>query len=281
MDEFDEVPDLYGKLNLLIKHGLFTDWNALGSFFGNVRGKTAMGWGFENGRQRRNHVPVKHQQKFRELFEKSLPASYGPAHLDALILGPTDRLDLALKIREWKNLNELIDEEGNSGAARLFVSDDASLGAIRFDQGAAPESHFTVPRNRDFRIEFATAFFGETVSAFYRLSNIWLPCPASIDANAGIVHLPGLSADGKPSFMSEDEATGRYRFVVMQLRHSLPEFIVRAVRQDTVLDALTLQDVIGFYGLQKSTERRLFYADIDIVESPAHKSNADENPVSA
>lgn len=279
MGEFGEIPDLYGKLNLLIKHGLFPDWNALGSFFGNVRGKTVIGWGFENGRQRRNHVPLKHQKKFEELFEKSLPDVYGSAQLHALILGPTERLDLALKTRKWKNLNDLIDEEGNEQATRLIVADDATLGAIRFNQQPSPKPHFKVPRSRDFRLEFETAFFGENITAFYRLDNVWFPCPATIDGDAGTIHVPGLQPSGRPSFMREDEVVNSYRFVVMQCRQVVPEFVVRATRQDTALDTLVLQDVVDFYCSQKIVERRLFFADIQIVDHSGDTQRPAAKPV--
>lgn len=74
--------------------------------------------------------------------------------------------------------------------------------------------------------------------------------------------------------MEEHENKGRHRFVVLQTKVVIPMSAQVALRQSSILDSRTLDELAAFYSDIRKTELRIFYVDIEITaKHPSQMKN--------
>lgn len=273
MDGFGEIPALYLKFRLLIAHGVYKDWKTLGAEFG-VSGKTVQAWGHGSAKQRVNWVPEHHQATLIKVFGKAFSSkNYGPTKIRNLILAPVYDLERELQLSRTYSLIDLIEQEGRSDACELlFPSSKLDLVSRRSARQRQPQ--LSVAMTKPFRLEFQTGFHGRKTYALQQVERLWAPIDSSFDASGRIIHVPGPDDSGKPDFMEEHENKGLHRFVVLQTKALLPLSAEAALRQSSILDSRTLDELAAFYSDIRKTERRIFYVDIEITaEQPSQMKN--------
>jgi hypothetical protein len=213
-------------------------------------------------KQRTNWVPRVHQPKLVRVFGKAFEGA-SPAHVKALIEGPLSDLELELTRKIGPTLPELIQSEGRNETCKIFL-ETANAGLVRRRGRPVSMPQASIGLGAFFRLEFQTPYHGMHVLALQHVNELWAPLPVSFDADGRIIHVPGWDDDGRPDFMTENTHPGRNRFAVLQTRIAPPHAISMGLSQQSVLDLRSLNDLAHFYADHRPTERRLFYADIDI-----------------
>lgn len=263
MGEFGEIPGLYQKLRLLISLGFYKNWESLADAFG-VRPGTVKSWANGSDKQRPDWVPAKHQPTLIAIFGQALAGkNYSRANVKSLILASPRDLEAELRAAQSYALAELIEREGRNDSCALFTR-SSRLDLVSRSRARKRVSQFRLALGKDFRLEFHTDINATHTFALQHINRLWGALDSSFDLAQRVIHVIGFDERGEPDFMCERDHDGDHRFIVLQTKGALPASVQNALRQHSVLDNRTLNELSDFYADQKMTERRIFYVDIEI-----------------
>lgn len=257
------VPQLLGKLNLLIHNGRYENLGAIADKFG-ITEDAVRFWTKQTDGQLAGTVPAKRVKKLQQLFAEVLP-NQTEEDIDVLLQGPLLELEDALRRIGVQTLTQILQARADDTAGRLIPVEAAGMGLVVANRLSA-KAHCKFPLGQTFRLEFSTQHRGRYLLGVQRSSQAWGCVDVDWAANRKTVHMPGRTDSGDLGSLDESADDGVSAFYVIQSARAFPSIFAKILLDAVPLGRTELSLLAEFLQGTPETEVHVMRFDVEFID---------------
>lgn len=257
------VPDLKRKFALLRAHSTRRTWPALAEPFGKSF-KTLQFWQDKSASREAGLIPDWAVPILTRLIGEVLPGDRLPDEVRQFVFGPAAPLEEEVRTGAATSIMALLAAEARRDTATLMRR-EASVGLVEVET----EDREPCPRLRlgePFRIVVRRRLSSGYVVALQHAQRAWTLLPTALTSSPpATILVPGVTANGTPSFMCERRDLGRHLFACLESTDPPPAWVLAFQRDGITLDKRALDALAAFYSGQDTARRACHTLHVEIT----------------